>query len=30
MMKIEAGEKQYAEWITDNLAKGAVIGVDED
>lgn len=29
-MKIEAGEKQYAEWIKDNLPKGAVIGVDED
>ena len=30
MMKIEAGEKQYAEWIKDNLPEGAVIGVDED
>jgi len=30
MMKMEAGEKSYFEWIKENMPEGAVIGVDED
>ena len=30
MMKMEAGEKAYYEWIKENMPEGTVIGVDED
>ena len=30
MMKMEAGQPKYFEWIKDNLPGGSVIGVDED
>jgi len=29
MMKMEAGEKAYYEWIKENMPEGTVIGVDE-
>ena len=30
MMKMEASEPKYFEWIKDNLPGGSIIGVDED
>ena len=29
MMKMEAGQPHYSDWITNNLKKGSKIGVDE-
>ena len=30
MQKMEAGHKTYSEWLKANMAKGSVVGVDED